>query len=104
MKSVVVRYTVKPEYAETNAANIRAVMAELRELGDAAIRYQSFRAADDPNQFIHIGFYADEAAVERATSLASFKRFQTALKESGPVSPPSASWMALVDAGHELFS
>jgi len=103
MKAVVVRYTVKPEYAETNAANIRAVMDELRSLADPAIRYQSFRTVDDPCAFVHIGFYADDAAQARATGLASFQRFQVALKQSGPVSPPSATWLDLVDAGHQLF-
>ena len=34
MRAVKVEYTVKPEYVETNKANIQKVMDELRSLGN----------------------------------------------------------------------
>ena len=103
MRSVVVRYQVKPDFVDQNAANIKAVMLELRGKDDKGVRYQSFQSKEDPTRFTHIGFYEDEAATERATALPAFQRFQTELKASGPVSPPQPEWLTLVAAGHDLF-
>jgi len=103
MKAVIVSYTVKSDFADKNAANIRAVMEEVRALENPGIRYQSFRTSENPSSFRHIGFYADEAAVEAMTALAAFKTFQSELRASGPVSPPKPEWLDLVGAGHDLF-
>ena len=102
MKSVTVRYTVTEAFAETNAANIQKVMSDMKELADDGIRYQAFRLEDGVS-FVHFGMYADQAAVERATSLPSFKEFQTALKASGLVSPPKAETLNLVGTSYPLF-
>jgi quinol monooxygenase YgiN len=103
MKAVIVSYTVKAEFAEANAENIKAVMADVKALNNASVRYQAFRLADDPCSFRHIGYYADDAAVEAMTSLPSFKHFQQQLKASGPTTPPHPQWLELVGAGHDLF-
>jgi len=102
MKAVVVKYTVQPEFAETSAANIEKAMQEYRALADEGIRYQAFRQSDGVT-FVHFGMYRDDAALERATAVESFKAFQKALKESGPVSPPSAEWLDLVGSTYEIF-
>ncbi len=102
MKAVVVMYKVDSAFAETNAANILRVMEELRALADDGIRYEVFRQEDGVS-FVHFGRYADEAAVERATSLASFKEFQAQLKASKPVEPPRSQWLALVGESRALF-
>lgn len=102
MKAVHVTYQVDPSFAEANAENIRRVMRDLRESGSDGIRYQSFRQSDGVT-FVHFGMYKDEAALERLTSLPSFQAFQAALKESGPVQPPSSEWIDLVGASYEIF-
>lgn len=102
MKAVLVRYTVKPEFADTNAANVELAMRSIRALGDDGIRYQAFRQSDGVT-FVHFGMYRDEAAAERATAVESFKAFQKALKESGPVIPPSAEWLELVGSSYPIF-
>lgn len=104
MKAVIVGYTVKPDFADTNAANIRAVMEEVKSLGNPGIRYQAFRLSEDSCSFRHVGFYADEAAMKAATGLASFQKFQQELKASGPVAPPKPEWLDLVGAGHDVFA
>ena len=102
MKAVMVRYTVKPEFADTNAANIQRVMEELRAKGDDGIRYQSFRQSDGVT-FVHFGMYADQAALDRMGESEAFAAFQKALKGSGPVSPPNAEWLDIVGSSYPIF-
>jgi quinol monooxygenase YgiN len=47
--------------------------------------------------------YRDEAALEKFASTPSFQAFQTALKASKPVQPPSAEWLDIVDSSYEIF-
>ena len=107
MKAVIVRYTVKTSFADENAANIEKVMAEMRELDDDGVRYQSFRLppteGGDGIGFVHFGMYEDDAAVDRMTSVASFQAFQQALRSSGPISPPQAEWLDAIGSSYPLF-
>jgi len=102
MKAVYVKYQVEPSFAETNAANIRKVMSDLRESGSDGVRYQSFRQSDGVT-FVHFGMYRDETALEQFTSTPSFQAFQSALKGSKPVQPPAAEWLDIVDSSYEIF-
>lgn len=102
MKAVIVRYQVKESFAETNAANIRRVMDDMQAAGDPGIRYQAFRQ-DDGVSFVHFGMYADDDAVQRMTSIPSFKAFQSQLKASEPVQPPQAQWLDNVGTSYPLF-
>ncbi len=102
MKTVVVTYQVRPEFVERNAANIGAVMDELRSWSDPSIRYQSFRKADGVT-FVHVGMYADAAAQERMTASPAFARFQQELRASEPVKAPSADWLELVGSTYDVF-
>lgn len=107
MKAVIVRYTVKAAFADDNQRNIERVMAEMRERADDGIRYQAFRVpaadGDEGVRFVHFGMYADDAAVDRMTSVESFKAFQAALKGSGPLSPPKAEWLDRIGSSYPLF-
>ena len=102
MKSVIVSYQVRAEFAETNAANIKAVMAELRGWNDAEIRYRAYRKADGVT-FVHQGSYANEAALGRAQQSPAFKQFQQELRASKPVSPPQADWLDAVGSSYDVF-
>jgi quinol monooxygenase YgiN len=102
MKAVYVRYQVDPSFADTNAANIRKVMEDLRGSGSDGVRYQSFRE-DDGITFVHFGMYRDESSLEEFTSRASFQAFQRALKASKPVKPPEARWLDVVGSSYDVF-
>ncbi|MCA9619766.1 MAG: hypothetical protein KC731_12155 [Myxococcales bacterium] len=102
MKSVIVTYQVQASFAETNADNIRRVMAELRELADDGIRYQAFRQ-DDGVTFVHFAMFADEAGSDRLSALPSFVAFQKALRDGYLVAAPSSRWLDLVDASYAIF-
>ena len=103
MKAVIVTYQVKPEFADVNAANIRAVMDEIRAWNDPGIRYQSF-TKEDGVTFVHFGMYVDDDAVERMGHSEAFKKFQEALRASSPVSPPKAEWLNNVGAMYNVFA
>ena len=102
MKAVKVQYTVKAEYAETNKANIRQVMADLQELANQGIRYSAF-VLEDGKTFIHFGLYTDQVALDVVNNLPSFQSFREQLKASGPESPPKGDDLILVDSSYDIF-
>jgi hypothetical protein len=102
MKAVKVQYTVKEEFAETNKKNIGQVMSDLRKLNNPGIKYSSY-VLNDGKTFVHLGIYSDETAMSVATDLDSFKKFQTALKESQPEVPPKADDLNLVASAYDIF-
>jgi hypothetical protein len=53
MKTVLVRYKVKPEFADENQRLIEQVFAQLAWEKPAGLRYQSFRLADGVS-FVHV--------------------------------------------------
>ena len=102
MKAVKVQYTVKESYVETNKKNIKAVMAELRELSNPDIKYSSF-LLDDGKTFVHFVMYANDQARSVLSDLDSFKEFQQQLRESQPEIPPKADDLTLVASGYDIF-
>lgn len=102
MPQVRVQYTVRPEFAETNKANIRAVMADLQAAADPAVRYAAY-VLDDGQTFLHVAMFATPEAQQSLGGLASFQKFQTELKGSGLISPPDARPLELVGASWSIF-
>jgi hypothetical protein len=88
MKSVRVRYTVRPDFVEANKANVRAVMEELRAKGDSGVHY-SAHVEPDGVSFVHLVILRDEEASKVIPSLEAFGRFREALR-GGAVSPPAS--------------
>jgi len=101
MKAVKVEYTVRPEYVDTNKANIKKVMDRLREHPIDGMMYSSY-TKDDGQTFVHINICRDQETMSRLGELPEFNEFQKALKASGPVSPPQASKLDLVAAGFDI--
>lgn len=102
MNASKVEYTVKAEYVETNKANIRQVMADLKALGSPGILYSAF-LRDDGKSFVHFVVRADEEAQKTLGDLASFEKFRRELKESSPESPPNAESLTLVGTSSDFF-
>ena len=102
MRAVKVQYTVKSEYAETNAANIRKVMADLQQLKNDAIKYSTF-ILEDKKTFIHFAMVKNEFANAVLNELESFKIFQNELKASMPEVPPKLETLSLVGSSYEIF-
>ena len=102
MNGVKVQYTVKEEYVETNKANIRQIMADLREINSPDIQYSAF-LLDDGVTFVHIVMRANDEAQKTVSELPSFQEFQRQLKESGPEAPPNAEPLTYVGSSWEIF-
>ena len=100
MQAIRVQYTVREDFAETNAANIRAVMDELRESGAEGIQYTAFRIGDG-NTFVHIVVMASEAQADIVPGLAAFGRFRAALRD-GAVTPPTNEAWTVVGTSYAL--
>ena len=102
MNGVKVQYTVKEEYVETNKANIRQVMADLREINNPDIQYSAF-LLDDGVTFVHLVMRVNDEAQKTVSELPSFQEFQRQLKESGPEVPPNAEPLTYVGSSWEIF-
>lgn len=102
MNAVKVQYTVKESFVETNKANIRQVMHDLRALNSPGIRYSTFML-EDGKTFIHFAFRINEDAQKTLSDLPSFQEFQRQLRASEPESPPQAENLSLVGSSWEIF-
>lgn len=102
MKAVKVQYTVRPEYVEENKQNIQKVMEALRAHPINGMQYSTYTDNEDPNTFIHINMAKDADTMSQLNTVKAFQEFRTALRESQPLSPPSATQLNLVAAGFEL--
>jgi hypothetical protein len=102
MNAVKVQYKVKKEFVETNKANIRQVMNDLREIDSQKIIYSAF-LLDDGQSFVHFVVRVDDDAQKIVSDLPSFQEFQRQLKESGPENPPQAENLTLVDSSSSFF-
>jgi len=101
MRAVKVEYTVKPEYVETNKANIQKVMDELRGLGNVGILYSTY-IKEDGVSFVHFSIHKDEENI--ITSLSAFKAFSTQLKAEGLVGDvPQAIKLKMVAKSFDLL-
>jgi hypothetical protein len=92
MKRTLIRYKTRPEMADTNAALIAAVFAELKAARPQGVRYLSLRLDDD--SFVHLVETENDATVT-IPSLASFKAFQSGIRERC-IEPPQASGAIIV--------
>ena len=71
MKTVMVRYKVKPGRAEENMELIRRVFEELAETRPPGLRYASFRMPDGVS-FVHVSSVENEAGDNPLTRTAAF--------------------------------
>jgi quinol monooxygenase YgiN len=86
MRTVLIRYRVKPEQAERNRELVRAVYDELARTEPTGMQYATFEL-DDGVSFVHIHSSEGEGA-NVLPQLAAFQAFQEGVKErceEGPV-------------------
>jgi hypothetical protein len=78
VRRVMVRYKVKPERAEENAALVRAVYEELAQAQPAGFRYATFRL-DDGVSFVHLA--SIESGETPLSKLRAFAAFQEGIAD-----------------------
>lgn len=100
MKTVKVEYRVRRDYAETNKVNIKAVMEELRGLGDVGVKYRVF-VKEDGRSFIHLATTRDEESEAVIPNLDTFKKFREQLS-AGAESKPVQESITLIDSSFDL--
>lgn len=89
MKTTMVRYKVKPDRVEENAALIRAVYDELRQKAPAGLKYAAF-TMDDGVTFVHVALVDTPDGGNPISDTAAFKAFQKDLKDRCD-EPPAAT-------------
>lgn len=88
MRTLMVRYTTRPDQAEENARLIKEVFAALNRTAPPGLTYASYRL-DDGVSFVHIATVADPAN-NPLQQLAEFKAFTAGVKERCEVPPVSS--------------
>jgi hypothetical protein len=79
MKTVMVRYKVKPESAAENEGLIKQVFAQLARDKPERMRYQVFKQADGVS-FVHVSAF-DNPDGNPLTQLEAFKAFTAGIKD-----------------------
>lgn len=85
--SFVVRYEMKPERAEENAALIQEVFRELAARQPEGLRYAAFRLADGVT-FVHVGTGPEEGSP--LPGMPAFQEFQKAFGDRAAAGPEFA--------------
>jgi hypothetical protein len=78
LKTVIVRYKVKPEHAERNRELVRAVYSELELTHLADFNYATF-VLDDGVSFVHLAAHGHET--NPLPNLPAFQAFQEDIRE-----------------------
>jgi hypothetical protein len=92
MKRTLIRYKTRPEMADTNAALIAEVFAELKASKPDGVRYLSLRLDDD--SFVHF-VETENDATTTVPGLTAFKAFQAGIRERC-IEPPQAAGATIV--------
>jgi hypothetical protein len=90
MKTIRVRYTVKPDYVETNKQRVRAVMAALRERGITSVQYVC-NLEPDGRTFVHLATLSDPND-NPIPGLPEFAAFRAGLGGNLESPPETQDW------------
>jgi hypothetical protein len=80
MRSVIVRYRVKPDRVKENEALVRAVYEELARTAPAGLRYATFRL-DDGVSFVHLAMSETEDGRNPLLDVEAFRKFLSGISE-----------------------
>jgi hypothetical protein len=92
MRTVMVRYRVKPERVAENEELVRAVYAELAEAQPDGLQYSTF-LLDDGVTFVHVA--GQTSGHNPLAGVAAFQRFQENIRERCD-EPPVVSEVRLI--------
>ena len=94
MKTILVRYKVKPELADDNQRLIEQVFVQLARDKPDGLRYQSFRL-DDGVSFMHVATRDGEAEESPLMKVEAFRAFVAGIKDRC-VEPPVQTEMKAI--------
>jgi hypothetical protein len=90
MKTIRVRYTVKPDYVEANKQRVGAVMDALRERGLHSVKYVC-HLEPDGRTFVHLAMLRDPND-NPIPGLPEFAAFRDGLKGNLESPPDTQDW------------
>ena len=88
MKTVMVRYKLKPESVAENEALLKQVFVQLARDRPAGMRYQVFKQPDGVS-FVHLSAFDNPEQGNPLTQLDAFKAFTAGIKERCEEPPAS---------------
>ena len=80
MRTVMVRYKLKPDRAAENEMHIANVFAQLERDKPAGVHYATFKL-DDGVSFVHVASLDAPEGTNPLTELSAFKAFTAGIKE-----------------------
>jgi hypothetical protein len=104
MISVIVTYTVKPEFVEQNKQHIQQFLKDFKALDTSSFVYSVY-TKEDGLTFVHHSIYKDETIQTEVLNVPSFKEFQRLRDESGLNGTHKVEVLSLVGSTNEgLFA
>lgn len=104
MISVIVTYTVKPEFVEQNKQHIQQFLKDFKALDTSGFEYNVYTKEDNLT-FVHHSTYKDEKIQTEVLNVPSFKEFQRLRDESGLNGSHTVEVLNLVGSTNEgLFA
>lgn len=82
MIAIQVTYTVKPNFVETNRANIGAFLADFKAMQTSNFLYHIY-VKEDGLTFVHLSMYENEEMQREVLATPSFIKFQQERDEQG---------------------
>ena len=86
MKTMMVRYTVRPEHVAENERDVRKVFDQLNDSKPAGLRYASFKLGDDGG-FVHIVSQEQAEGYSPLSDVPAFRAFTAAIERRCDVRP-----------------
>ena len=102
MITVSVSYTVKPEFVETNKANIDLFLEDFKKMNSDDFRYTVY-LKEDGVTFVHFSSYNNEEIQNKILNVPSFKLFQKKRDESGLDGSHKVSVLNYVGSSFPVF-
>jgi len=90
VKTTIVKYKVKPQYAEENTALIKMVFEQVKRESPSGLRYCSFQL-DDGVSFIHIAVLDDSLQENPLPGMSAFKEFTSRIADRCDEAPQAMS-------------
>jgi hypothetical protein len=94
MRTVMVRYRVRPDKAGENVAYIQKVFEEMQRSSPPGLRYASFKLSDGVS-FVHIASVETTDGSNPLTESVAFKAFQAGIKDRCEEQPVATEMTAI---------
>ncbi len=103
MISVIVTYTVKPEYVEQNKQHIQQFLNDFKKLDTSLFEYNVY-TKEDKLTFVHQSVYKNKDIQTQVLNVASFKEFQRLRDASGLNGTHRVEVLNLVGSTHQTHN